>query len=711
MIDLRSFFLGGFLSVAIFNLLIFIGRVKSRIHLIYTLYCLSLCNIIIANILYNRYMYSYFSYVYLNFSFQIINIVGFFVLYFVFKLHKTKIGKFILFYNFITTLFVTFFIILSFVFNNIFNYIYLAMVLSAVIFLFLVTFNIIDKKIKERHIIISVFGFSFVALIAIIYFSKLFFKIVEPSDLRYIAFLISLLFIGYVSIDTFNKEYHDLFNLKNNLESEVKNRTKELIVAKEEIEKKEQQKTNFFANIAHETRTPLTLITNYLDEFINKNNNFKEIKIIKQNIDKLKNDMINFLDIEKLERGQIFYNHDQIVNFSDILNAKILLFKKAAGKKLIKFLSDIEENVYLKIDPYALDRIINNLLDNAVKYSYEDCKIDVALKTLDNEIVFIVSDTGIGISDEQMKHIFKPYHQISYKKQNIQGIGLGLSIVEKIVNEINGNIKIESKENKGTKFTVFFKKCNVINDYKVRDDFNLLKPNDYIPMNKLKKEIYIKERKTIFIIEDNHDMLSFLQSNLYDDYNIYIAHNGLEALNKIDNIPKPDLIISDIMMDEMDGYEFYDGLSNKSKYDDIPFIFLTAKMSRLEKLNGLKKGAVDYVFKPFLFDELKSKINSLLKLIERQNKKRITNINNKISKLLQEENFLNNEGLNFNIIYNDYKINKTEKEIVALLIKGLEYKEICSRLNLSLGAVRKKIHIIYKKFKVQNKIELVNIFK
>ena len=327
----------------------------------------------------------------------------------------------------------------------------------------------------------------------------------------------------------------------------------ELGIAKQAIEEAGRQKTNFLINIIHEIKTPLTLIKNALNDFIKKHELSTEIEIIKQNVDKLQRDTINSLDVYKLERGQIFYNHNQIINLSDMLKAKIDLFKKIANKENIKIKSNIQEDIYVKVDPHAMDRVINNLVDNAIRYNNLNGKVDIYLITNNNKIEFIVSDTGIGISTKQQKYIFEPYYQISHKKRNIQGIGMGLNIVKIIIKEVKGEIKIDSKLNEGAAFKIILQKHIITNDDILQKDIKYSKPIDNVVHIELKEKEFKKGRPNILIVEDNLQMLTYLQNNLHEVYNVFYATNGKEAIKKIESIPKPHLIIADIMMDTMDG--------------------------------------------------------------------------------------------------------------------------------------------------------------
>ena len=405
----------------------------------------------------------------------------------------------------------------------------------------------------------------------------------------------------------------------------------ELGIAKQAIEEASKQKTNFLINILHEIKTPLTLIKNSLNTFIKKHGLSPEIEMIKQNVDKLQRDTINSLDSQKLERGQIFYDHNQIINLTDMLKAKIDLFKEIAIKKNVKITSNMEKNIYVKIDSYAMDRVINNIIDNAIKYNNLDGKIDICLKTNNNKAAFIVDDTGIGISTKQQKHIFEPYYQISHVKRNIQGIGMGLNIVKMIIQGVNGEIKVNSKLDQGTTFKVILQKHILSDNDITQENIEYSKPIHSVIHVDLKETKFKKSKHNILFVEDNLQMLTYLQNNMQEKYNVFYATNGKEALEKIESIPKPHIIIADIMMDEMDGYKFFKALSKNNNFNNIPFIFLTAKTTPEDIAKGFELGSVDYITKPFNLTELLARIKSHIELMLA--KKELTESNKKLETL------------------------------------------------------------------------------
>lgn len=508
-----------------------------------------------------------------------------------------------------------------------------------------------------------------------------------------------------------------LNKLNKNLEAEVTKRTRKIKKAKEKIEKLNKQKTDFFINLSHEIKTPLTLITNYLEKYIKGNSLTVELKIIKQNIDKLLFDMINFFDVLKVEKGFNIYDHSFLCNVSEILDKKIKLFIPVAQKRHIRITGRIKDNILLQADPVALDRILNNLIDNAIKYNKEAGSIDIILDEDDRSILFTIKDTGTGINENQLSKIFLPYYQISRKKTSIQGIGMGLSIVKHVIDEIGGTIRVHSMIDEGTTFDIILKKIPIKEDVTVMNDFIVSEPIDSIETFMLDAENYDETKKIVFVLDDNTKLLSFIQKMMKDTYNVFFATNGKDALVKIKRIPKPDIIISDIMMDEMDGYQFYEELIKIPKYDLIPFIFLSARSSFDEKIKALHKGAVDYIAKPFLIDVLLAKIHSIIRIQEALKEDNLVKLGSRFYEFLESlQTFNKTEPVDkpynnsLNGLYYEYGISKREVEVISLLKLGLEHKEIACRLEISVHTVRTYINRIYEKCNVNNKVELLNIF-
>ena len=239
------------------------------------------------------------------------------------------------------------------------------------------------------------------------------------------------------------------------LKEEVNKRTKQL-------EKLNEQMANNFVNLVHETKTPLTLIKSYLEEYISKHGISTELNIVKGGIDKLTADIINLFDMERFIRGMDMHIHKQVCNFSKIIDSCFPLFVHYCQKKKITCTTSIAELLFIKADSNAVVRIVNNIMENAIKFTSEGGAIKVTLARVDGFVQFSVQDTGVGIAPELHEKIFEPYYQIGHENTKCQGMGLGLPLVKKIVKGLSGTIRIESnpREQAGTKIDVSIPACD-----------------------------------------------------------------------------------------------------------------------------------------------------------------------------------------------------------------------------------------------------------
>ena len=563
-----------------------------------------------------------------------------------------------------------------------------------------------NDRIYKQEIFGMFIGLLFwVSLPIIVFFNGS--QLLENSFANAGLLVMTVLFIRK-AISNAKQEYSVLLTsekqlqeLNQSLKLKVKARTKELELANE-------QKTNTFINLAHETKTPLTLINNYLCDYIEKYGENKEINIVKRNIEKLTKDIVNFFDSERIKKGVIIYNHDQVTDFSLLLKECIELFNSYSHNLGIGISKQIEEGVSIKADPLALNRIINNLIENAIKHGRENGNIDVILYSNSESVFFTVKDDGHGIPTKFHKRIFEGYYQINTEKKSSQGMGMGLSIVKQIVQTLNGTISLLSDPDysKGSEFTIQLQKQHDIASeettvYHATKDLSL------------DKEILVRvneagddDRPTIMLIDDNIPLLNYMIIKLQDRYNLVVATGGREALEKIKRIQFLDLIISDVMMDKGDGFEFYKIISSNKKYYHIPFIFLTAKSTVKDKFNGLSLGAIDYISKPFLFHELSEKIDSILINHKRQREAFIKSFKSYLN-VKEPEPVKEYEDI-FQENCAKLSFTSREIEIVRLIAKGYTNKIIGETLFISDKTVGKHVENALKKAGVTSRTELVN---
>lgn len=492
-----------------------------------------------------------------------------------------------------------------------------------------------------------------------------------------------------------------LVNWNENLQKEVEKRTKEL-------KKVNEQKTNAFVNLAHETKTPLTLINNYLEEYINKKGSSEELMVVKNNIDKLSTDIVNFFDLERFNKGFAIYNHNQISNLSEVLFENLALFKEYAKKRNILLHENIENNLLVKADPVSINRIVINLIENAIKFSDNNCEIKISLQSRDEGIVFSVKDYGSGIPVEMQAKVFEPYYQITSQKKSTQGMGLGLPIVKKVMQDLQGEIKIESDQKKeiGTKIIVTMKKHVLLQNDVVANSYTQYNVGNNVENVTMNEKAFDEKKKTILIVEDNVAMVNYLIKKLQETYNVYASLNGNEAIKQLKNITVvPDLIITDVMMDKLDGYAFAKIISNSAAYSHIPLVFLTAKSAKSDKIYGLKLGAIDYIQKPFSIGELQQKVESI---VNNAKKQKAAVFNSAIHALKSDNLNIEQPTDTFNSNCQLYNLTPREKDIAKLVCEGRKYKEIGELLFIAERTVTKHVQNIFEKVNVSNKIELIN---
>lgn len=377
-------------------------------------------------------------------------------------------------------------------------------------------------------------------------------------------------------------------------------------------------------------------------------------------------------------------------------------------------LEDKTGKVTGEIDRKLFESAIFNLISNAIKFTPQKGIITITLEKDEDHFYIKIKDTGIGIPEDKLEAIFERFSQVDEESsRKYEGTGIGLSLTKEIIELHGGTISVESKINHGSVFTIKLQLDKNIDDKKIREIENIDK--EYLADLQIDKKTIEKKSehdipgiKNILLLEDNIGMQDFIISQLKGKYNVIAATNGIEGLKRLTEMKRPDLIISDIMMPDMDGKEFYRRLKALDNFKNIPFIYLTARAGDEEKIEGLEDGAIDYIEKPFDRDVLFAKINSVIASYDEMNREMLLNIINEARKKLtnQEDNKNDNSE-----IYNKFKITGREKELIELLSEGIENKEISIRLGISVNTVNNHIQKVYKKLGISNRVELIKALK
>lgn len=400
----------------------------------------------------------------------------------------------------------------------------------------------------------------------------------------------------------------------------------------------ESMKSRFFANLSHEFRTPLMLIKGPVEKLLNEIPGEKitnQLKMIERNSNNLQNLIDQLLELSQLEAASIPLRAKE-ENIIPLLKGLTLTFESLTKEKNIdlEFVSEIQSLV-LWIDKDKLEKIINNLLSNAFKFTNDGGKITVTIEQniIEKSAFVIIEDSGIGIPENKMAKIFDRFYQA--EKSSVSGSGIGLALVKELVELHKWKIKATSKVDVGTKFILEIPAFDYLSNKEkcIDDEANSIEKNKSLvcqnsnPASYNEKETKTAtDKPTVLLVEDSKDVRIYLSDLLNQNYNVLEASNGKEGI-KTASENSPDLIISDIMMPEMDGIEFCKKIKSEFSTSHIPIILLTAKNSQQSKYEGLETGADDYLTKPFDSKELFIRINNLLEQRKRLKEKFSKDIN------------------------------------------------------------------------------------
>lgn len=376
----------------------------------------------------------------------------------------------------------------------------------------------------------------------------------------------------------------------------------------------DQLKSRFFANISHEFRTPLTLIlglAQQLKKAIPAGPENKSLAQISHNGLRLLDLIQQLLDLSRLEAGrmQLTLSNGNLLGFiSGIAHS----FHSLADNKEILYQIEIPTTpLPASFDPDKLQKILSNLLSNAFKFTQEEGKVRFAVMPKEDHLEIIVEDSGIGIPEEHLDHIFDRFYRV--EGSTMQGAGIGLALTKELVQLHEGKIVAVSEVNKGTSFWVrlpFWPIDHALAEMEARQENPI--PSSPPTPSHTSTLFDSTEKPTILVVEDHEEVRHFIKDQLTSNYTILEAANGAIGLTEA-KAHQPDLIITDVMMPEMDGHDLTQALKTDALTSHIPVIMLTAKGDRDSKLEGLDTGADDYLTKPFDQDELLVRINNLIK--------------------------------------------------------------------------------------------------
>lgn len=420
--------------------------------------------------------------------------------------------------------------------------------------------------------------------------------------------------------------------------SKIAKRTLALSLEKERFEKQQikqlnQEKLVFFTNVSHEFRTPLTLIISHIDILLQKYSLnpsiYNQITKIRKNAQQMNKLISELLEFRKLEQnyGTIQIKQQDIIVF---LKEIYLSFVDYAQQRNINYEFKLPElSVLCWFEPQLMEKVFFNLLSNAFKYTSDKGNIILSGEITNSDIKINITDTGIGISEQDKDKIFARFFQADNQEKKgslFSGTGIGLALTRTIVEKHHGEITVKSVVGEGSTFTVRLprRKDVFLNDKNVQfytqdsesdiipDSMPVFVDEGNSPIELIETKDTENKTHTVLLVEDNDELLQVLKELFEPFYKIICAHDGKEGLSQIyEN--SPDLVISDVMMPEMTGTEMCLQIKNNIDLCHIPVILLTALNSTEQNIEGLSRGVDDYITKPFHAQLLLARANNLIR--------------------------------------------------------------------------------------------------
>jgi len=509
------------------------------------------------------------------------------------------------------------------------------------------------------------------------YIARLQFKITPPfwfSIWAYLFYIILVFSIIRITLKFY--ENKKVFNQKLQLEKLKEHEMKKLI----------QLRVDFFTNISHDLKTPLMLVVNLLKKLkdfqASKETVSEYIQLMERNVEKIQrmiNQLLLFREIEndkmivKPENGDLFKYVSEIFS----------LFEPYAEKKNIEFnLSSYKDKLFLSFDRDILEKILFNLISNAIKYSPKGESVYLNINKADEEqirtlkvigkqgtyeyVLIEIINTGVEIDDNQKHKLFKSFSRLSDNITDVENsTGLGLSIVKQLVNVLNGAILLESKD-KSVIFRVIIPFATINENENIENQFSssytVSELNTLGIIQENVEELYKGRRKLydLVIMEDNTDLRNYIEKELSKHFNVYVADNGEAGLALVRKV-NPHLVITDLMMPHMDGFEVCKALKSDIKISHTPIIMMSALGTETNKVKGLKDGADVFVEKPFDINFLIEQANNLIKSRESLKKyfsKKFTSEPSQITYSTVDENLLKKaiDLVEKNIDNSDYNV-------------------------------------------------------
>ncbi|MCE7991298.1 MAG: response regulator [Roseivirga sp.] len=510
---------------------------------------------------------------------------------------------------------------------------------------------------------------------------------------------------------------------KEQLEGEVEIRTAELRKSKdkavkdkelierqaEKLRELDEVKSRFFANISHELRTPLTLINAPLESLIEngeiKNEEVRAIlEVARKNGASLLSLVEEILDLAKLDAGKLKLVENP-VRVYDCLIDVVDSYAEGFRQKGINFEFDflLERELTVLMDASKCHKILNNLLSNALKFTTEKGNIALSICKVDgpgNDLLISVSDSGKGIHPDDLPHVFDRYYQSEQPGKKAEGgTGIGLALAKELAELQGGSLSATSEIGKGSNFTFQFPMKKVATNEVIAPALELNEPliealSETLVQYNLKFGI---TKPVLLVTEDHPEMRTFIARTLRPYFEVKEASHGKAALEVLNTMPV-DIVISDVMMPEMDGFELLKAIKANKDLRQVSLVMLTARADREDKLEALTLGIDDYLTKPFSAIEFLARIKNIL-----ENRIKVIKELGQLEKQPKEE--VTNDILNW---VSEYGLSEREVDVMKLLAKRYTNAEMADKLCVSPNTVKFHLKNLYLKLGLSSRAEAMS---
>jgi signal transduction histidine kinase/DNA-binding response OmpR family regulator len=428
------------------------------------------------------------------------------------------------------------------------------------------------------------------------------------------------------------------------------------------LEEMDRLKTNFFANISHEFRTPITLTLGPLEQILTGRHGDlpsevqEQLAVMRRNQERLLGLVNQILDLAKLEAGGMELKAKLLENANAFVADRVDQFRPLAEKRGVALEASYHpaaSEVELFADHEMLDKVVFNLLSNAVKFTREG-RIDVSTDVLEGTLRLAVTDTGIGIKEDQLPHIFDRFRQADgSESREFAGTGIGLALVQEIIKLHGGTITVYSQYGRGTTFHVTLPLGSAHLDASAIADSDPRPATDRraapLPslvleggtdregagrLNRVTEESFDPAKPTVVYAEDNPDLRRYVRDLLKTGFNVYLAVDGRDGVDAVRRY-QPDLIITDQMMPNMSGRDLLRAIRADADLRRTPVVFLTARVGSEARIESLEAGADDYLTKPFHEGELLARVRNLL--TARRQERELAELNHRLEARVEEQ--------------------------------------------------------------------------